>query len=242
LSGQERLLLAGQEPQRHHAHPVPLQGWHRHGEGRSHGQRNDRLPPDGISAPPDAEHEGHIWAVHVGIQQPDPIAEPGQAEREIDGHRRLTNPAFATRHSEQPVRAGNRLRIGYRFIRVWLWLARFASHRSPFVDSRVHRTSAGCTGRYCLIRCSWFSELVAYILQEVVSVEKSTWLLPRRCGMAWPVSPASVPLNHFCNWFLKRPLSAPPPIWIDCSGETAISGSGTLGCVRKLDSARIVAV
>ena len=65
----------------------------------------------------------------VGIEQANAMAELGQAEREIDGNRRLADPAFAAGDGEEPVRAAEWPRFGHRFVWVWMRLARFVRQR-----------------------------------------------------------------------------------------------------------------
>ena len=127
--GQEGLLLAGQESQRHDAHAIALEGRHVRFLRRSHGERNDRLPSAGSHAPPYPEHERYVRAVDVGVEQANAIAELGQAEREIDGNRRLADSTFAAGDGEEPVCARGWPRFVHCFVRARVRFARFIRQR-----------------------------------------------------------------------------------------------------------------
>src|SRR5262249_8434812 len=82
--------------------------------------RNDLLAHGGERLFSGAEHDGDVWAVDVGIQQADLMAEFREGERESHGDGRLPDAAFAGGDGNEILDAGNGLRRGLLLWR-WAW-------------------------------------------------------------------------------------------------------------------------
>ena len=59
-----------------------------------------------------AEHDGHVGAVDVGVEQADFVAEFREREREIDGDGGFADAAFAAGDRDEIFYAGDRLASG----------------------------------------------------------------------------------------------------------------------------------
>ena len=58
------------------------------------------------------KHEWDVRAVHVGVQQSHLVAHLAEGERQVDGQRRLSYPAFSGTDSDDSVNTRKRLRGG----------------------------------------------------------------------------------------------------------------------------------
>ena len=63
----------------------------------------------------DAQHQRHVGAIHVGIEQADLVSQLGQHDGEINGERGLSYAAFAGTDGNDSAHTGQRLR-GWRLL------------------------------------------------------------------------------------------------------------------------------
>jgi hypothetical protein len=112
-----RRILVDQKAHGHDPHPVVL-----------HGQ--EPLAVRAARLARDAQHAGLRRSVDVGIEQADPLAEPGKRQREIDRSGRLSDPTLARRDRDHRADAGQ---------------ARLAAERPQIGRGRAsgHRAAAG---------------------------------------------------------------------------------------------------
>ena len=91
------LVLFQHQPDRHHRHPMRLQG-------------NDRLAIGRGGALGHAHHARLRRAVDIGVQQAHPAAGAGQRNRQIGRDGGFAHPALAAGHRDDPVHPGDALR------------------------------------------------------------------------------------------------------------------------------------
>ena len=87
----------------------------------------------------DAQHQGNVGAVNVGVEQADFVSQLGQNDREIDGERGLAHAAFAGTDGDDGAHTGQRLR-GWRLLLLSGAWGRWRTHAQDYTGTR----EAGC--------------------------------------------------------------------------------------------------
>jgi len=106
------------------------------------------LSVGGRRTPRDAQHPRLRWAVNVSVEQSDPLPLCRECERDVRGHRRFADAAFAGPHGDDAINALNRAGIAGGWDGL---VARFRAaqiRRRSFVEWRVRGWGRRCAARF----------------------------------------------------------------------------------------------